>query len=81
VEVSIPGVIGAAIGAVLGYVDWRVVGGVVEGRLRKLDRSSGPAEAAVFERKLRILRAVLFVGTVLTFRVIGYLLGATIAGR
>ena len=44
-------------------------------------RSSGPAEAAVFERKLRILRAVLFVGTVLTFPVIGYLLGATISGR
>jgi hypothetical protein len=81
VEVSIPGLIGAALGVILGYVDWRVVGGVVEGRLRKLDRSSGPAETATFERKLRMLRAVLFVGTVITFLVIGYLLGVTISGR
>ena len=58
-----------------------LVGGVVEGKLRKLVRSSGPEEKAVFERKLRVLRAVLFIGTVLFFPVIGYLLGLTVSGR
>lgn len=80
-EPSVAGLIGAGVGLALGYVDYRVVSGVVEGRLRKLDDSSGPEQKAVFERKLRILRIVLFIGTVLFFPVIGYLLGLTIAGR
>ncbi|PSC06394.1 hypothetical protein SLNSH_03685 [Alsobacter soli] len=80
-ELSIPGLMGAAIGLALGYVDFRVVGGVVESRLRKLDRSGSPDEKAVFERKLGVLRGVLFLGTVMFFPVIGYLLGLTVSGR
>jgi hypothetical protein len=80
-EISFPGLIGALVGLAIGYVDYRVVGGVLEGKLRKLDRSSGPAEQQAFERKIRILRVVLFVMTVLAFPVVGYWLGITIAGR
>jgi hypothetical protein len=80
-EISFPGLIGALIGLAIGYVDYRVVGGVLEGKLRKLDRSSGPAEQQEFERKIRILRVVLFVMTVLAFPIVGYWLGITIAAR
>jgi hypothetical protein len=80
-EFSVPGLIGALVGLAIGYVDYRVVGGVVVARLRKLDRSSGPAEREEFERKIRILRAVLFAMTVLAFPIVGYWLGITVAGR
>jgi len=77
---SVAGLVGAAMGLVVGYVDYRVVAGVVVGRLRKLDRSQTPQEKDEFERKVRILRIVLFALTVVAFPVVGYLLGVTIAG-
>ena len=78
--VSIAGLIGAAVGLGLGWIDYRVVSGVVVGRLRKLDRSQTPQEKDEFERRTRILRGVLFVLTIGAFPVIGYLLGVTVAG-
>ncbi|WP_293861766.1 hypothetical protein [uncultured Alsobacter sp.] len=77
---SLAGLIGALVGLALGYVDYKVVGGVVEGKLRKLDRSSSAAEKEEFERKIRILRVVLFAVTMLAFPVIGYLFGSVVAG-
>ncbi|MHB2169233.1 hypothetical protein [Alsobacter sp. R-9] len=78
--VSIAGLVGAAVGLGLGWIDYRVVSGVVVGRLRKLDRSQTPQEKDEFERRIRILRGVLFVLTIGAFPVIGYLLGVTVAG-
>ena len=80
-DVSVPGLIGALVGLAIGYVDYRVVGGVLEAKLRKLDRSQGATETARFEGKLRILRIVFFVMTVLAFPLVGYWLGVTVAGR
>jgi hypothetical protein len=80
VELSLAGLVGALVGLALGYVDYRVVAGVVEGRLRKLDRSQGPDETAVFERKIRGMRVVFLIMTVGVFPVVGYLLGKTITG-
>jgi hypothetical protein len=80
-ELELPGLIGAAIGVTLGYVDFRVVSGVVEGKLRRLDASSSVSDKAMFERKIRIMRILFFVLTVGVFPVIGYLLGQTVAGR
>jgi hypothetical protein len=81
VEVSVAGMVGALVGLAIGYVDYRVVAGVVEGKLRRLDTSSGPQEREVFERKIRIMRVLFFLMTVGAFPVIGYLLGQTVAGR
>lgn len=78
---ELPGLIGAALGLLLGYVDFRVVSGVVEARLRRLDASSTPAQRAIFERKIRTMRILFLVMTVGLFPVIGYLLGQTVAGR
>jgi hypothetical protein len=80
-EVSVAGMVGALVGLAIGYVDYRVVAGVVEGKLRRLDTSSSPQERDDFERKIRIMRALFFVLTVGAFPVIGYLLGQTVAGR
>ena len=80
-ELSVPGLIGALVGLAIGYVDYRVVGGVLEARLRKLDRSQGAAETAEFEGKLRILRIVFFTMTVVAFPLVGYWLGVTVAGQ
>ena len=78
--VSVAGLVGAGVGLALGYVDYRVVSGVLIGRLRKLDRSQSPEEKAGFERKIQILRIVLFGLTIVAFPVIGYLLGVAVAG-
>ena len=77
---SLAGLIGALVGLALGYVDYKVVGGVVEGKLRKLDRSSSAAEKEEFERKIRILRVVVYAVTMLTFPEVGYLFGSVVAG-
>ena len=69
------------IGLALGIVDYRVVAGVVEARLRKLDTSSDTrTKRLVFESKIRIMRVLFAVMTVGVFPVIGYLLGVTVSG-
>ncbi len=63
-----------------GYVDYRVVAGVVEASLRKLDTSATADQKAGFESKIRIMRVLFAIMTVGVFPVIGYLLGVTISG-
>jgi hypothetical protein len=79
-SLTLPELAGALIGLGLGWLDYRILSGVVEGKLRKLDRSS-PEEQPAFERKIRLMRAIFFVMTVGAFPVVGYLLGQTIAGQ
>ena len=79
-EVSIPGVMGAGIGLALGNCGLQVVAGVVEARLRKLDRSSGPAEKAVLRARSHHAVVLFAIVTVGVFPVIGYLLGVTMSG-
>ena len=78
-EISVPGLMGAGIGLALGIVDYKVVAGVVEARLRKLDTSATPDQKAGFESKIRIMRILFAIMTVGVFPVIGYLLGVTIS--
>ena len=77
---SLPGLIGAALGLVIGWVDYRIVVAMLVPRLRKLDKSTTPAELADFEKRIVILRWALFVMTVGAFPVVGYLLGVTLIG-
>lgn len=77
---SLPGLIGAGLGLVIGWVDYRIVAGLIENRLRKLDKSATPAERADFEKRIVLLRRLLLVTTVGAFPVVGYLLGATLIG-
>ena len=74
------GLIGAAIGLVIGWVDYRIVAGVVEGRLRRLDTSETAAEKADYERRIVLLRKLLFAATVVAFPIAGYFAGRALGG-
>ena len=74
------GVVGALIGLAVGYVDFRVVSAIVERKLRETDRSATRAEHEAYERKIRLLRQILFVSTVGLFPVLGYWFGRTLGG-
>ena len=74
------GLIGAVIGLVIGWVDYRIVAGVVEGRLRRLDDSETAADKADFERRVKLLRVLLLAATVVAFPVVGYFAGRALGG-
>ena len=74
------GLIGAGLGLVIGWVDYRVVSGLVERRMRETHVSAGLAGPIGLERRLGVLRRLLFVTTVGIFPVLGYWLGRTIGG-
>jgi hypothetical protein len=78
--VSTSGLIGAALGLILGWLDYRIVGGVIEGKLRATDRSGTSAEKAEYERRIAWFRRLFFVATVCVFPIVGYFLGRAIGG-
>jgi hypothetical protein len=80
VEYSLPGLLGAFVGIVLGVVNYGVVVGFVEKRLRALDKSQPGEERAAFERKLSIMRRTILAVDILAFGAVGYWFGRTIGG-
>ena len=72
---SHPEWIGALIGFVLGYIDYKIVVGVVQMRLKRVHADDVAADLAPFERKLKVLRVVILIMTLGAFPVIGYLTG------
>ena len=72
------GLIGALIGLVVGWVDYRIVGRVVEGKLRDTDKSATPAEKADFERRIVWFHRLLLPATLGFFAVVGFVLGRMI---
>ena len=78
--VSPAGLIGALFGLLAGWVDYKIVGGWVERKLRETDRSQTAVEKADYERRIGLFRRFFLVATVGTFPVVGYLVGRTIAG-
>jgi hypothetical protein len=77
---SLPGLIGAAMGLLLGLVNYGVVVAFVEKRLRALDRSVSPAEKSEFERRITLMRRIILVMDVVAFAGVGYLFGRTLGG-
>ena len=78
--VSSAGLIGAFAGLVLGWVDYTVVGRFVERKLRETDRSTTAAEKADYERRIGWFHRLWFVATVMTFPIVGFLIGRWIGG-
>jgi hypothetical protein len=74
------GLIGGLIGLVIGIVQFRVIAGVVEGSLRRTDRSQTPSEKAAYERRIRWFRRLFFVEAVAVLPLIGYVAGRAVAG-
>ncbi|MCZ7657006.1 MAG: hypothetical protein M5U07_03750 [Xanthobacteraceae bacterium] len=79
-EFSLPGLLGAFVGIVLGVINYGVVIAVVEKRLRALDKSRSPAEKAEFERKVSLLRRIVLGLDIVVFAAIGYWFGRTMGG-
>jgi hypothetical protein len=78
--VSPAGPIGAFLGLIVGWLDYKVVGGWVERKLRETDRSQTAADKADYERRIAWFRKLFLLSTVGVFPVVGYLLGSAIAG-
>lgn len=77
-EFSVAGFVGAAIGVAVGTVNYAVIVGIVERRLRKLDRSQSRQERAEFERKLSLMRRIVLGMDIVVFSVVGYAVGRMI---
>jgi hypothetical protein len=80
VDHSLPGFIGAFVGVVIGVINFAVIISIVEGRLRKLDRSQTRDERDEFERKISLMRRIVLGIDVVVFSAVGYWLGRTIGG-
>jgi hypothetical protein len=80
VEYSLPGLLGAAVGIVLGLINYGVIVGLVQKRLRALDKAQTAEERADFERKLSIMRRTILAVDILAFGAVGYWFGATLGG-
>ena len=74
------GLVGAVIGLGLGLLEYRLMSAVVIGALRRTDRSETQAEKDDYERRIRILRAVLVVMTIGLMPVLGFVIGRTVFG-
>ncbi|WP_439575497.1 hypothetical protein [Phreatobacter sp.] len=74
------GLIGALIGAGIGWVDYRIISGILTRKLRETDRSTTAAERADYERRIVLAQRLLLVITVPVFAGIGYWLGRTLGG-
>jgi hypothetical protein len=80
VDYSLPGFIGAFVGVVIGVINYAVIIAIVEGRLRKLDRSQTREERNEFERKTALMRRIVLGIDVVVFSAVGYWFGRTIGG-
>ena len=74
------GLVGAVLGLIVGWIDYRLVGGWVVRKLRETDSSATVAERADYERRIEWFRRLWFMATVVPFPFVGYWLGRTIAG-
>jgi hypothetical protein len=74
------GLIGALIGFVVGLVEYKLVTGIVVAGLRRTNRSQTPAEYEDYERRIRLLQAIVLVLTLLGLPILGYVIGRTLFG-
>jgi hypothetical protein len=79
-ELSLAGLLGAFVGTVLGVINFAVIVGFVEGRLRALDKSESAAEREEFERKISVMRRTILGIDIIVFAGVGYWLGKTVGG-
>jgi hypothetical protein len=80
VDYSLPGLIGAFVGVVIGAINYGVIVAAFERRARKLDRSQTAAEREEFERKLSVMRRVVLGTDIFVFAAVGYWFGRTVGG-
>ena len=70
------GLIGALVGLAAGYLNFRLIAGLVEARLRATEKFANEAERQAFEQKIVLLRRILFVFEIGVLAVVGYFIGS-----
>ena len=77
-SISVAGVIGAALGFYLGWIDWKILKGMVQAaELKNKERGGDGGFAAKFKTPLNW---IVFVIPVIGFPIIGYWAGFQLAG-
>lgn len=79
-EFPTPGLIGACVGLVAGWIDYKIVGGMVERALRRTDTSTTREEQDDYERRIRLTKTIMLVSAMGIFPVLGYVIGQTFFG-
>ena len=74
------GVTGALLGLVMGWVDYKIAGGIIERKLRETNGTPATSDAADGAPRLRWSRRLLLIATVGVFPIMGYVFGHMIAG-
>ena len=69
------GLIGALFGFVLGYVDYKIVIGIIQRRLKQVEQAEQAEDLGRFETYLGRMRIVVFLMTIGAFPVVGFLAG------
>lgn len=78
-SLTLAGAIGAAVGMYLGWLDCKILWGVLQAAITKR-KQSGAESAVTLERAEPLLRKLIFVITMIGFPIIGFFAGQTIAG-
>jgi hypothetical protein len=79
-ELSLAGLVGALVGTILGVINYALIVGFVESRLRALDKSQPGAEREEFERKISVMRRTILGLDIFVFAGVGYVVGKTLGG-
>jgi hypothetical protein len=74
------GLTGALLGLAMGWVDYKIAGGIIERKLKEADVAQTGAENTADKRRIERFRQLLLIATVGVFPIVGYVFGHTIAG-
>jgi hypothetical protein len=78
VSISLAGVIGAAVGLYMGWLDWKILKGMLQAAETKNRQAGG--DGGVAARYRALWSALIFGVPMVGFPVIGYLAGSMLAG-
>lgn len=77
--VSLPGIIGAVVGLYIGWLDYRIVSGVLAGRLKGNEADYDDGQRSAIMRFWPVIDGMLRVGIIAGFAALGYWAGITLS--
>lgn len=78
--ISLAGVVGGVFGLLVGLIDYALIAGLLEKRLRASANAGDPADRAALERNIRVMRIAVLVISLATLGGLGYWMGVTVGG-
>ncbi|MCV6602903.1 MAG: hypothetical protein OIF54_15305 [Cohaesibacter sp.] len=80
-DLSLPGMIGAAFGLAIGWVDFKMLGGLIRAKFLQKRKDVGLADHPNTEKMADWIQAAIFIFTIGLFPIIGYWAGISLTGR